>query len=87
MALLVVLYCYMNLDRVGEISMILIISGGISNTISRILYNGVPDWMDFDLFGLISFPSFNLADLMIDLSVVLLIISLLKKNFEFRRTG
>lgn len=73
----------MKLDKVGELGMILIISGGISNTISRILYNGVPDWINLDLFGLVSFPVFNLADLMIDLSIGLLIISLLRKNFEF----
>lgn len=53
------------------ISMSLIISGGLSNLIDRIIFGYVTDMIDFRFF-----PVFNIADILVTLGCILIIISL-----------
>ena len=57
-----------------NISMVLIISGGIGNMIDRIRLNYV---VDFIYFSLINFPVFNVADSYVSVGTVLLVVLLL----------
>lgn len=57
-----------------------ILSGGIiGNLIDRLFRNYVVDFFDFNIFGY-NFPVFNLADIFICLSVVVIIILTLKSG-------
>ena len=51
----------------------LLISGILGNLIDRIIYGFVIDFLDFKIFNM-SFPTFNLADTFICISVILIII-------------
>ena len=58
----------------------LLISGMIGNLIDRIVYNGVIDFLDFTIFGF-NVPIFNLADTFIVISVLLILIEIIRKDF------
>lgn len=58
----------------------LLISGMIGNLIDRIMYNGVIDFLDFYIFGY-NYPIFNLADTFIVISVLLILIEIIRKDF------
>jgi len=57
----------------------LLIGGIIGNLIDRIIYGYVIDYLDFIIFKY-DFPVFNLADICIVLSVILLIIKYIKEE-------
>lgn len=57
------------------VPLILILSGGISNLIDRIIRGYVVDFIDINLFN---FPHFNVADISITLGIMALIIVILK---------
>lgn len=60
-----------------------ILAGGISNLIDRIFRGYVIDFISVNLFD---FPTFNIADTIICIAVVLLIIYILKTLSEDRKT-
>jgi len=55
------------------VGQLLVIVGGLSNLIDRIYYGGVVDFIAFSLNGFY-FPLFNIADLAIDVGVLILIL-------------
>ncbi len=67
-----------------EILVVLIAAGAIGNMIDRVLYNYV---VDFFYFKLINFPIFNVADIYVSVSCVLLAILLIfyykDNDFDF----
>lgn len=60
------------------ISLMLVLAGGISNLIDRIVRGYVVDFIDVNIFD---FPAFNLADISITLGTTVLIIKILKSLF------
>lgn len=61
------------------IGQLLIIAGGFSNVIDRLFYGGVIDFILFSL-GDFYWPLFNVADVLIDIGVLVLIIQMLKNK-------
>lgn len=55
------------------VGQLLVIAGGLSNLIDRVWYGGVVDFIAFSLNGFY-LPLFNVADLAIDIGVLILII-------------
>lgn len=64
----------------------LLIGGIVGNLFDRIVYNGVVDYLDFNLFGY-NFPVFNIADSCIFISVCLIFLEMGKEAYENRRRG
>ena len=62
-----------NISKLKAIYYSLLISGILGNLIDRIIYHYVIDFLDFKIFNT-SFPTFNLADTFICISVMLIII-------------
>ena len=56
----------------------LILAGGIGNVIDRIFRGFVVDYID--ITGIINFPIFNLADILIVLGIAIFRIQILKKE-------
>lgn len=63
------------MDRKTLISLLCIMSGGISNLVDRLWHGYVIDY--FDINALIPFPIFNLADIGITIGWIVLIVSLI----------
>ncbi len=79
--LICAIYVYLKLLKLNEmkllrISLVFLISGALGNIIDRILHGYVIDMFDFCL---INFPVFNVADIFITCSVILIVILLLFK--------
>ena len=55
----------------------LLIGGILGNLIDRILRMQVVDYLDFNIFGY-NFPVFNLADIVIVISMILIVIQIIK---------
>lgn len=75
-ALVVAIYFYIK-DKNLKIPLIFLISGIIGNSIDRIFFGHVRDFINLGLFN---FPIFNLADSFNVIGVILLIVILWKKN-------
>ena len=69
----------LRLTKGARVSCLCLLSGGIGNLIDRILYGGVTDYIRL-LF--INFPIFNLADIVITCSVLVLILLTLTNRLE-----
>jgi len=65
------------LSKIETITYILLIGGIVGNLCDRILFGYVIDYFDFNIFGY-EFPIFNIADIYIVLSVILLFIDVLR---------
>ncbi|HBR70765.1 TPA: signal peptidase II [Candidatus Dependentiae bacterium] len=61
------------------VGQLLIIVGGLSNVIDRFFYGGVIDFILFS-WGNLYWPLFNIADILIDIGVLILIIQMLKNK-------
>lgn len=82
LAIVAVIYIcktYINekLNKLQQISIILLISGIVGNLIDRIIYGYVIDFLSFK-FGSYFFPVFNIADMCITIGAGLLIIDLIR---------
>ena len=86
-SLLIVLllyYIYKNkFTKLETISLSFIIGGTISNIIDRITNGGVVDYLYFKIANY-NFPIFNTADISIVIGVIILILTLLKKDIEVK---
>lgn len=65
------------LDRVSRIGFILMFSGALGNFIWRILFGHVLEWVD-----LLYIPTFNIADIMIILGVIITIFGIVWHGVE-----
>ncbi len=70
MMLGLIVYSYFNLKKsaFSNISLALIIAGGIGNIIDRIAFGYVRDFLKFEFF---TFPIFNVADMAVVIGVIL----------------
>lgn len=78
-AVTLVVHRYMHLSCAGRISYAVLLGGGVGNLIDRLFYGGVTDYIRL-LF--ISFPVFNLADVAITLSVIVMILLILTGKMD-----
>lgn len=62
-----------NINKATRISLILILAGGISNLIDRIVYKGVIDFIDISQ-RIEHFPIFNIADIFIIIGFIIFVI-------------
>lgn len=60
-----------------QVSYGLLVGGIMGNLIDRVLRMQVVDYLDFNIFGY-NFPVFNLADIVIVISMILIIIQIIK---------
>lgn len=85
---LIVLKNYIKkLTRVTSLTIIslgIMIGGIIGNLFDRLIYNGVIDYLSFNLFGY-SFPVFNLADIGITVGAIVLIIDLIIEDSKTKK--
>lgn len=65
------------LSNLEQISYGLLVGGIMGNLIDRAVHAQVIDYLDFNLFGY-NFPVFNLADIFIVVSIVLIIFQIIK---------
>ena len=73
------------LNNMELIAYSLLIGGIIGNFIDRIVFNGVYDYLGF-IFGSYYFPVFNLADIGIVISVLILIVLEIKGDINANRS-
>lgn len=80
----ILIYIYKNknkLTKLDQILYILIAAGAIGNCIDRIIHSFVVDFIHSPIGGIYDFPVFNIADIYISISCILLIIiAFLKKE-------
>ena len=76
----VLYFCFIkgkNLNDFEQLSFGLLIGGILGNLIDRVLRMQVIDYLDFNFFGF-NFPVFNLADIAIVISMILIAIQVIK---------
>lgn len=82
---LVLIYFYLikdkDLNEIDIVSYGMLIGGIVGNLIDRILYGYVIDYFDFKIFNY-NFPIFNMADILIVLSVIIIGISLIVGEYH-----
>jgi signal peptidase II len=62
-------------DRLAQIALAFVLGGSLGNLIDRIFRHSVIDYLDISFW-----PVFNLADIMINVGVILLILKLISKE-------
>lgn len=60
-----------DINKLVKTSLVMVISGGVSNLIDRLVRGNVVDYIDIN--AIISYPVFNIADVFIVLGVMLII--------------
>lgn len=73
-------FCFIkgkNLNDLEQTSYGLLIGGIMGNLIDRVIHMKVIDYLDFNIFGY-NFPVFNLADIAIVVSMILIIYQIIK---------
>lgn len=73
----VLIYVLIRCENHMKVPITLIISGATSNLIDRILRGYVIDFIKVNLFD---FPTFNIADILIVIGIILLILRILKNS-------
>lgn len=68
-----------NAPLLEELGMALVLGSAFGNLIDRYLYGRVTDFLEFDF---IKFPVFNMADVLIDVGIGLVLITLFRKGQE-----
>lgn len=74
-------------DRLGAVSLALIIGGAVGNLVDRIAYGKVVDFIDVYWDASLHWPAFNIADSAISVGVVLLLVESLFAKGESRASG
>lgn len=74
------------LNKLEEITYSLLIAGIIGNLIDRVVRGFVIDYLDFKIFNY-NFPVFNLADILIVLSVISILILTFKEEVYGKNTS
>ena len=69
------------LTKKEEIAYGLLIGGIVGNMVYRVVYGSVIDYLDFNIFGY-NYPIFNLADILIVTSVILILFFTFKEKHE-----
>ena len=69
------------LTKKEEIAYGLLIGGIVGNMVDRVVYGSVIDYLDFNIFGY-NYPIFNLADILIVTSVILILFFTFKEKHE-----
>lgn len=70
---------YQKINKIEIISYSLLFGGILGNLVDRLLYRHVIDYLSFS-FGSYQFPVFNLADICIVISVIILLFISMKKR-------
>lgn len=71
---------YSNLHKIINISLSLILSGGISNLIDRLFRGYVIDYININ--NLFKFPIFNIADIFVVVGITIIIINILVNSIK-----
>ncbi len=61
--------------------LLLVFIGGVGNLIDRVHYGYVIDYFKLDLFNL-NFPIFNFADVLVSIGFILVVLGILKREYE-----
>lgn len=72
--LIYILKNFNNLSKILNISLLLVLGGGIGNLIDRIFRGYVIDYIDVN--NLLKFPVFNIADIFVVVGIAIIIIYL-----------
>lgn len=80
--LIYILKNFNNLSRTLNISLLLVLGGGIGNLIDRIFRGYVIDYIDVN--NLLKFPIFNIADILVVIGIVIIIICLFLEETKNR---
>jgi len=72
-----------SIDRLSFFAYSLLLGGILGNLLDRVIYQYVIDFLSFH-FGSYAFPVFNLADIFIVMGMILLIIHILKEEYNER---
>ncbi|MDR0401495.1 MAG: signal peptidase II [Endomicrobium sp.] len=70
---------FYKINKIRRYAFCFMISGGTGNLIDRFLYGGIIDFFDFGICYL-RWPSFNVADICICISIILVFIDILNLN-------
>lgn len=76
----VLYFCFIkgkNLKNFEQVSYGLLAGGILGNLVDRVVHMQVIDYLDFNIFGY-NFPVFNLADILIIISMILIVIQIIK---------
>ena len=76
----VLYFCFIkgkNLKKIEQVSYGLLAGGIMGNLVDRVVHMQVIDYLDFNIFGY-NFPVFNLADILIIISMILIVIQIIK---------
>lgn len=71
---------YKNLTNIVKFSLVIIISGGLSNLVDRIFRGYVVDYIDIS--KVINYPVFNIADISIVVGVILLVVYIIVNTIK-----
>lgn len=85
--LFLIVYCYKNYHRMttfSNIAIAMLIGGAAGNLIDRIRFGYVVDFLKVDLLRSYNFPVFNLADIFIVVSTILLAYIILFDKYEVK---
>lgn len=76
----IVIQKFNKLNNLMKISASLIIGGGVSNLVDRIIRGYVVDYIDIS--AIVSYPIFNIADICIVIGIILIILNILNENIK-----
>lgn len=80
--LIYILKNFNNLSKILNISLLLVLGGGIGNLIDRIFRGYVIDYIDVN--NLLKFPVFNIADIFVVVGIAIIIIYLFLEETKNR---
>lgn len=80
MGLLYITIKFNSLDKIVNISLLLVLGGGIGNLIDRAFRGYVIDYIDIN--NLFEFPIFNIADICVVIGVTIIIIYILSESIR-----